>query len=188
MARNRRDIDSSEKRAQIIAAARRLFLADGYEATGMARIAAEAGVAPNTLYWYFADKDALLIEILDARVGEALQAFPAVQSRPLDAQLLWLLEQLEAVPGLVNTVHARLAVSPALNAWHERFHAMVEAMVIAQLARAGMPEPERPAAARIALFVVEGLLSHHAGPRADRAAVAALLASRLAPAHKEELP
>lgn len=181
MARNRRDLDPGQKREEIVAAARRLFLADGYEATAMARIAAEAGVAPNTLYWYFDDKDELLIAILDGLVAEALGEFATVQSQPLDAQLLWLLAKLDAAPGLVNTVHARLAVSPAIHAWHERFHAMVEALVVARLSQRGVAKAERAPMARIALFVVEGLLSHHAGQPADRTAIATLLVSRLLP-------
>lgn len=179
MARNRRDIDSTQKRDEIVAAARRLFLADGYDATGMARVAAAAGVAPNTLYWYFDDKDDLLIAILDELVVDALREYAQVQQQPLDAQLLWLLAKFDAAPGLVNTVHARLQAAPAIHAWHERFHRMVEAMVIAQLAQARMPEAERLPAARIAMFVVEGLLSHHAGDAAARADIARLLAMSL---------
>lgn len=181
MARNRREIDSHRKRDEIIAAARRLFLAEGYEATGMARIAAAAGVAANTLYWYFDDKDELLIAILDALVVDALAEYVHVKSRPLDAQLLWLLGCFDAVPGLVATVHARLGVAPVVHAWHERFHQMVEALVIAQLAVRGVPEGECVPAARIAMFVVEGLLSHHAGDRTERATIAALLVARMSP-------
>jgi len=181
MARNRRDTDTTQKREEIVAAARNSFLADGYEASGMARIAAEAGVAPNTLYWYFEDKDALLIAVLDELVGEALAEYADAQSRPLDAQLLWLLGKFDAAPGLVTTVHARLPLSPAVHAWHERFHQAVEALVSAELALRGVPEHERAPAARIAMFVVEGLLSHHAGDPSERAAIAALLTSRIAP-------
>lgn len=180
MARNRRDIDSTQKRDEIVAVARLQFLAEGYEATGMARIAAAAGVAPNTLYWYFDDKDDLLIAILDELVREALGEYLQLQAQPLDAQLLWLLAKFDAAPGLVTTVHARLAASPAIHAWHERFHRMVESMVIAQLAQRAVPEAERASVARIAMFVVEGLLSHHAGDPSTRADIARLLAARIA--------
>ncbi|MFZ5756148.1 MAG: TetR/AcrR family transcriptional regulator [Pseudomonadota bacterium] len=182
MARTRRELDAGQKRDALMAAARRLFMAEGYDATGMARIAAEAGVAPNTLYWYFDDKDALLIALLDELVAEALAEYAQVQARPLDAQLLWLLGKFDAAPGLVTTVHARLAQSPAIHAWHERFHRMVEALVISLLATHGVPEAERYPAARIAMFVVEGLLSHHAGAPGERATLAALLAARIVPA------
>ena len=42
---------------EIIAAARTLFIETGYEDTSISRLAAAAGVAPNTIYWYFKDKD-----------------------------------------------------------------------------------------------------------------------------------
>lgn len=179
VARNRRDIDPGHKREEIIAAARRLFLADGYETTSMARIAAEAGVAPNTLYWYFDDKDELLIAILDALVAEGFADYASVATLPLDRQLLWLLGCFAAAPTLVSTVHARLALSPAIDAWHTQFHRMLEALVIVQLR--DLPEAERAPAARIALFVIEGMLSHHAGDPSENAAIAALLSSRIAP-------
>lgn len=181
VARNRRDIDPGHKREEIIVAARRLFLADGYEASSMARIAAEAGIAPNTLYWYFHDKDELLIAILDALVTEGLADYESVATLPLDRQLLWLLGCFAAAPTLVSTVHARLAVSPAIDAWHAQFHRMLEALVVNLLAQRGVPEAERAPAARIALFVIEGLLSHHAGDPSEHATIAALLSARIAP-------
>lgn len=179
MARNRREVDTRQKRDEIVAAARRLFTESGYESTGMARIAAEAGVAPNTLYWYFKDKDELLIAILDELVGEALNDYVAVMTEPLDAQILWMLSRFDATAGFVTTVHARMAISPVIQEWHDRFHQMLEALIVSQLALRGVPEAERAGAARIAMFVVEGLLSHHAGAEADRAMIASLLVSRL---------
>lgn len=184
MARNRRDIDSTQKRNEIVAAARRLFSDAGYEATGMARIAAEAEVAPNTLYWYFKDKDALLVAILDELVAEALQEYSGVVTRPLDQQLLWLLDKLDQTAGFVSTVHSRMTISTTIHVWHERFHQMLEALMVSQLALHGMQEEERVPAARIAMFVMEGLLSHHAGDPVQRETVAAMLVSRLLPAGK----
>src|SRR3954467_10576712 len=63
----RRRYDSSRRRAQaeatrgdILAAARRLFERDGYAATTMEAIAAEAGVALKTVYVAFETKSGLL--------------------------------------------------------------------------------------------------------------------------------
>jgi AcrR family transcriptional regulator len=180
MARNRREIDSTEKRAVLVAVARRLFIADGYDATGMARVAAEAGVAPNTLYWYFRDKDELLIAVLDALVDEATLEYAQMQATPLQDQLLWLVGRLEAVRSLVGTVHARLQTSARIDAWHDRFHALAEGLILAQLAQRGVPEAERAAGARVAVFVVEGLLSHHAGPAQERERIVEFVAARVA--------
>jgi AcrR family transcriptional regulator len=168
MPRNHRDVGTQEKRDALLAVARRLFLTEGYDATGMARIAAEAGVAPNTLYWYFDDKDALLIAVLDGLVEASLTEYAKVQSKPLDAQLTWLVTRFTSMPGLIATVHARLALSEKVRAWHDGFHRMVEATIVARLAEHGVPEDERAPAARVAMFVLEGLLSHHAGEPAER--------------------
>lgn len=183
MARNRREIDSTQKREVLVAVARRLFITDGYEATGMARIATEAGVAPNTLYWYFRDKDELLIAVLDALVEEATREYAHVQAAPLEAQLLWLVARLEAARSLVGTVHARLQTSAVIRAWHDRFHAMAEGLIAAQLAQRGVPEGELAAGARVAVFVVEGLLAHHAGTPEERDQIAAFVAARVGLTH-----
>ena len=49
----------------MLAAARRLFVRDGYAATSMQAIAAEAGVAPKTVYLAFATKSGLLRALWD---------------------------------------------------------------------------------------------------------------------------
>jgi len=66
MARNKRVQDREQKQQEIINAAYLLFLAEGYDETSMSRIAVEAQVAPNTIYWYFKNKDELLVNILNA--------------------------------------------------------------------------------------------------------------------------
>ena len=80
MPANRRQQDREEKRAELLAAARRLFIENGYEATSMAALAKAAGVAGNTIYWYFADKDDVLIAVLDAVLSDALAEYEQVAS------------------------------------------------------------------------------------------------------------
>src|SRR5688572_9824777 len=77
MAKTRPDIDRKEKRDEILGVARRLFVEAGYDVTSMSRIAEESGVAPNTIYWYFADKDALLIAVLNAVIAEGMREYQA---------------------------------------------------------------------------------------------------------------
>lgn len=50
------------KREAILAAAKTLFLGNGYEGSSMEAIAAEAGVSKLTLYSHFKDKEALFCE------------------------------------------------------------------------------------------------------------------------------
>ncbi len=57
-----------ERRKRMRAAAQHLFMRDGYEATTMLSIAAEAGVAEKTLYLAYPSKAALLSEIIQVGV------------------------------------------------------------------------------------------------------------------------
>lgn len=54
------------KECQILEAARRLFLEQGYEVTSMDAIAAEAGVSKRTVYSHFRSKEELFVEIMSA--------------------------------------------------------------------------------------------------------------------------
>src|SRR5690606_41724368 len=72
MPRNRRPRDREEKRAEIVAAARRLFTEQGYDAVPVSRIAQDAGVVSNTLYRYFRDKDAGLTAVLEEVLADSM--------------------------------------------------------------------------------------------------------------------
>lgn len=53
-----------DRRAEIVDAATSLFSEHGYAATRMTDIADRAGVTKGLLYWYFENKEALIVEIL----------------------------------------------------------------------------------------------------------------------------
>jgi len=169
VARTKTDVEHDQKRDEIRLAATRLFLEDGYDATSMVRIADEARVAPNTLYWYFTDKDALLIAVLDALVVEGVQEFESRRKAPLGAQLVWVLRVLANVRGLITTVHSRVAQVEALRIWHDGFHRMVETTLIEQLRTHGLARGHEAKAARATMFVIEGLLSHRTSRRQESA-------------------
>jgi AcrR family transcriptional regulator len=168
--------DREEKRAELVAAARRLFIQDGYDATSMASLARAAGVAPNTIYWYFGDKDDLLIAVLDAVLAEALSDYVAVADRPIAEQMLWTVRHLQQLQRLVTTVHARIGRSDALSAWHDTFHATTEGLLRASIKHA-VPPAALDAEVRIAVFAVEGLLTHDMS-EPDQRAICDQLATR----------
>src|SRR5712675_3360256 len=62
--------EDSAKRRQIIEGARRVFLAQGFDAASMGEIARVAGVSKGTLYVYFENKERLF----DAIVSQECQA------------------------------------------------------------------------------------------------------------------
>lgn len=174
MARTKREQDRGEKRDEIVAAARGLFVDEGYEATSMSRLAAAAGVAPNTIYWYFQDKDEVLVAVLDAEFSAGMASYLQLPATGRAERLLWVANRLERVSRLVSTVHTRLEMSPALHAWHERFHAVSEEMLRAELRQAGVAPERIEALVKISVFTIEGLLAHRL-PEADKRAICAAL-------------
>ncbi len=168
MPRNKRPQDRHEKRDEIVAAARHLYVDEGYEATSMSRLAAAAGISANTVYWYFTDKDDVLIAVLNALVEEALEDWTTAPGG-LASRMLWLLDRFEKVGNLVSAVHARITVSESVNLWHDQFHAMGEAMLRAEVQRPDVPVAELEAAVRLCVFTIEGLLVHPLGDSERRA-------------------
>jgi len=57
----------SEARQRIINTALDLFYRQGYQATGINQVIAEAGVSKNTFYYYFPSKEDLCVAYLQAR-------------------------------------------------------------------------------------------------------------------------
>ncbi len=150
-----------EKRDELVAAARELFITDGYEATSIAQLAGTVGVTANTVYWYFEDKDALLVAVLDAVLRDAWTEYQDLAAEEaLDAQLEWVVAQLQQMRRLVSTVHARVGRSPALNAWHDGFHVTAEGLLRAALEHAGAPSLTIDSDVKIGIFTIEGLLTH----------------------------
>lgn len=170
MAKNKRDIERQVKQEEIEAAATRLFVERGYDATSMAQVAEQAGVAPNTLYWYYKNKDDMLVATLNRLVGQGLSEYAQMANQPLDAQLLWLLGQFEQFSALVTTVHARVEHAAAVREWHANFHMMLDQLMIARLQAQGVAAEEAGLLATVTGFVVEGLLSH-ATPQPQREAI-----------------
>ena len=168
MPANRRPQDPQEKRAEIVRAAEQLFVDVGYEDTPMTRIAAAAGVTTTTIYWYFKDKDALLVAVLDQVLTQAVQEQSAQFDRPWDEQLLWVIGRLRRLHRLVSVVHARVRSSPVIDDWHNRFHALADLSLAEGFRRAGVAEADLPAATRVAVFTIEGLLTHPHDEQATR--------------------
>jgi AcrR family transcriptional regulator len=178
MPRNRRPQDRDEKRAEIVAAATVLFTENGYDETPMSKVAAAAGVTTNTIYWYFDDKDGLLVAVLDHVLGSALAEAALEPDRPWVDQVLWAVDRLDQYRRLVTVVHSRTATSPGIDAWHNDFHALVDALLIDGFRRAGVPETSLVPMAAIGVFVVEGLLMHPHVRQDRRAIVEALTGAR----------
>ncbi|MDR7017559.1 helix-turn-helix domain-containing protein [Acinetobacter sp. 3657] len=161
MARNKRIIQNTdEKKAEIIAAARMLFLEVGYDATSMSKLATTAKITPNTIYWYFKDKDEVLTQVLSLEFIARLNEYHNQSFTNHTQRLLWVIQQLESVKHLITTVHNRLDYSEEIRALHESFHQIIEGLLSIELQKMGVSASKIDATTQIIVFTIEGILSH----------------------------
>jgi AcrR family transcriptional regulator len=77
--------DGHLRRAEILEAAERIFVAHGYEAATIRKIADEVGVSSTALYMHFRDKDQILLEICTGAMEELLASNREISAMPIDA-------------------------------------------------------------------------------------------------------
>ncbi len=162
MPKTMRELPSEHKRATIVDAASELFTSLGYEATSMSMVAAQAKVAPNTIYWYFANKDALLLTVLDRLVQDTRTQYlqMSAQAQPFADRMNWLIDQFAHLSGMVGAVHGRIAISEQVRAWHDDFHRLASAFFAQRLMDRGANPSQAEAVVAIAFFLVEGMALH----------------------------
>lgn len=73
------------RRDQILDAAARIFARDGFHAARMDDIAAELGLTKAAIYYYCDSKADLFVQVIEARVGIALDALESVDNTPAAA-------------------------------------------------------------------------------------------------------
>ncbi|MFF9542497.1 TetR/AcrR family transcriptional regulator [Streptomyces albidoflavus] len=76
----------SDRRAELLRIAARLFATHGYTPTTVRDIADEAGILSGSLYHHFSSKEAMLDEILRDFLGGLLETFTAVEAEAEDPQ------------------------------------------------------------------------------------------------------
>ncbi len=71
------------RRQEIVAAARQLFLENGYENTSVQDVLTHLGIAKGTLYHYFQSKEELLEAVIQIAVAEAVEQLQrSIQTLP----------------------------------------------------------------------------------------------------------
>lgn len=77
--------DGHLRRGEILRAAERIFIAEGYQGATIRKIADEVGVSSTALYMHFRDKDEILLEICDNAIARLLKSNSEIATRPIDA-------------------------------------------------------------------------------------------------------
>nr|MBA3295010.1 TetR family transcriptional regulator [Geodermatophilaceae bacterium] len=105
-----RDEQARQTRSGILVAARRLFTTQGYAATTVAQIAAEAGVAVDTVYAAVGAKSVIFSQLLETALSGTDEAVPAEERgyvRRMKAQTR-AREKLETYAAAVRAIAERL--------------------------------------------------------------------------------
>ena len=88
------------RREQILAAARRCFLRDGFHATSMQDLFAEADLSAGAVYSYFASKDDVITAIAEENLQVAADMIQAIAierpGQPIGAVLADVMDMLQA--------------------------------------------------------------------------------------------
>ncbi|MFZ5719516.1 MAG: TetR/AcrR family transcriptional regulator [Pseudomonadota bacterium] len=77
--------DGHLRRAEILDAAERIFVAEGYDGATIRKIADEVGVSSTALYMHFPDKACILHEIVEGTLSQLLARNTEIAAKPLDA-------------------------------------------------------------------------------------------------------
>src|SRR3954453_8200095 len=77
--------DGHLRRAEILEAAERIFVAEGYDGATIRKIADEVGVSSTALYMHFQDKACILHEIVEGTFQQRVARNGEIAARPLDA-------------------------------------------------------------------------------------------------------
>lgn len=139
----------------MLEAAAQLFAERGYDATTTNAVADRAGVSIGTLYQYFADKDGLLLGLLDRHLDDAatlasarLHAVPPARADAAASALVQLVaEHNSHRPQLARLLHEQALRSPPLQARLAELRRTVAAHLASRLASAGHATPDRPRSA-----------------------------------------
>jgi AcrR family transcriptional regulator len=105
------------RREQILSAARRCFLRDGFHQTSMQDLFAEAGLSSGAVYRYFASKDDVVLAIAEENVREVVELIRLLSAGSPGASLGAVLGDVLAV--IVQKDRETALAPMALLVWSE---------------------------------------------------------------------
>ncbi len=160
MATSRRiGAEDSKTRAQLLDAAERLLLAEGYAAVTSRRVAATAELKPQLVHYYFRTMDDLFLEVFRRRAEENLARFARAIAEDGSLRNLW---RLSADPRgaafmaeFVALANHRKEIRAEVARYAERFRSAQVDAVRAALAAHGIDEERLPPI--VALLGMTGL-------------------------------
>ena len=151
--------EDSKTRAQLVEAAERLLLAEGYAAVTSRRVAARAGLKPQLVHYYFRTMDDLFIEVFRRRAESDLAGFERAITADGSLRNLWQMNNDQRgarfTMEFVALANHRKAIRKEVARYAERFRAAQVEAVRAALADHHVAEDQLPPI--VALLAMTGL-------------------------------
>ncbi len=149
----------SKTRVLLLDGAERLLLREGYAAVTSRRVAAEAGVKPQLVHYYFRTMDDLYVEVFRRRADENLARFERSAAGGPSLRELW---RINADPRgaafmieFVALANHRKSIRAEIAAYAERWRVTQTAALGTALASVGIDAEQIPPSA--ALLLMTGL-------------------------------
>jgi AcrR family transcriptional regulator len=130
----------SAKRRQIMDGARKVFLAQGFDAASMGEIARQAGVSKGTLYVYFDSKEALFEAIVEEECRSTAEQLFALDSNDHDVEAVltrlgYAYVRFLCQPARVSPFRTVISISERMPVIGKRFYEAGPATGVARLRR-----------------------------------------------------
>lgn len=106
------------RREKIVSAARRLFIANGFHATGVAQIARESGIAVGQIYRDFSSKEAIVKVIVDSDCRDFLaheSLRQGIDRNDHESVWVWLRDFLDPEPDEADPLFSEIVAEAARN-------------------------------------------------------------------------
>jgi AcrR family transcriptional regulator len=175
-------------RQQLSDTATRLFIESGFDAVRVADVAEECGVSEATVFNYFQNKEALVLDRLEATMASLPAALASADLTPIDAALRMLADELVHMTDLLASQDDprsaakevlrfgdMIRATPSLRAYQSDMmdqFVSVAADILATRARLSADDPEPQIAARALLGLwhvqAQSLRKHLGATRLDR--------------------
>ena len=159
MATRRIGAEDSKTRAQLLDAAEKLLLDEGYAAVTSRRVAAKAGLKPQLVHYYFRTMDDLFLEVLRRRADRQIEGFERAVAADPSLRNLWRMNSDQRGAAFtiefVALANHRKAIKKEMARYAERFRAAQLEAVASALSAGGVSKRQLPPV--VGLLLITGL-------------------------------
>jgi len=149
----------SATRAQLVDAAERLMVEEGYASVTSRRLAAAAGLKPQLVHYYFRSMDDLFVEVFRRQAEADIRRFEEAVAGGVSLQTLWRMNNNARAAArtieFVALANHRKAIRTEIARFAERFRVAQLDAIAKALDAAGIAETQLPPF--VALLLMEGL-------------------------------